>query len=223
MLTGFVPPSSGCRHIGDFRTTTGSATQTISPADQTSNREAPDFAGPDAPIPRFDTHPPPFILQRIKTSADKLPKSKQLFQFELERSLVTSGFRTTRQRKEVFDVVAGSYDHPTADEIFDRAKKRIPEISFATVYNCLSVLVRCGLVRQVTLDRSPTRFCPNMREHCHFFCEECGQVTDIDLPSRGAIEQVPLPSGFKVATFDISLRGVCPKCGKAAKVPRRSR
>jgi Fe2+ or Zn2+ uptake regulation protein len=155
-------------------------------------------------------------------------KGEKLFELELQRSLETSGFRTTRQRKEVFDVVAGSYDHPTADEIFERAKKRMPEISFATVYNCLSVLVRCGLVRQVTLDRSPTRFCPNMREHCHFFCEECGQVTDIDLPSNAAMEQVPLPTGFKVATFDISLRGVCPKCGKVgakgnrARVPRGS-
>lgn len=109
--------------------------------------------------------------------------------------------------------MAGSYDHPTADEIFDRARKRMPEISFATVYNCLSVLVQCGLVRQVTLDRSPTRFCPNMREHCHFFCEQCGEVTDIEVPSRNALGHVPLPNGFEVATFDLSLRGVCPKCG----------
>ena len=131
----------------------------------------------------------------------------------LERSLEVGGLRCTRQRREVFEVVAGSYDHPTADEIFDRAKKRMPEISFATVYNCLSVLVRCGLVRQVTLDRSPTRFCPNMREHCHFFCEDCGEVTDIELPSRSTLGKVPLPRGFEVATFDLSLRGVCPRCG----------
>jgi Fur family peroxide stress response transcriptional regulator len=132
----------------------------------------------------------------------------------LEHSLEAGGFRTTRQRKEVFEVVADSHDHPTADEIFDRARKRMPEISFATVYNCLSVLVRCGLVRQVTLDRSPTRFCPNMREHCHFFCDYCGEVTDIDLPACSTISHVQLPRGFEVATFNLSLRGVCPKCGK---------
>ena len=162
-----------------------------------------------------DSIEPAIILQRIRTSTDR-SKAEKLFELELERSLETSGFRTTRQRKEVFDVVAGSYDHPTADEIFERAKKRMPEISFATVYNCLSVLVRCGLVRQVTLDRSPTRFCPNMREHCHFFCEDCGEVTDIELPSRSTLGKVPLPRGFEVATFDLSLRGVCPKCGREA-------
>jgi Fe2+ or Zn2+ uptake regulation protein len=135
----------------------------------------------------------------------------------LERSLEVGGLRCTRQRREVFEVVAGSFDHPTADEIFERAKKRMPEISFATVYNCLSVLVRCGLVRQVTLDRSPTRFCPNMREHCHFFCEDCGEVTDIELPERSTLGKVRLPKGFEVATFDLSLRGVCPKCGRATE------
>jgi Fe2+ or Zn2+ uptake regulation protein len=112
----------------------------------------------------------------------------------------------------VFDVVAESHDHPTADDIFERVKRKMPEISFATVYNCLSVLVRCGLLRQVTLDRSPTRFCPNMREHGHFFCERCGEVTDIAVPQRSALAGVDLPPGFEIASFDISMRGVCPTC-----------
>ena len=151
------------------------------------------------------------MLRRIKLSREQSTREN------LERSLEMGGLRCTRQRREVFEVVAGSFDHPTADEIFERAKKQMPEISFATVYNCLSVLVRCGLVRQVTLDRSPTRFCPNMREHCHFFCEDCGEVTDIELPARSTLGKVPLPRGFEVATFDLSLKGVCPKCGCEAE------
>lgn len=95
----------------------------------------------------------------------------------------------------------------------------MPEISFATVYNCLDVLVRCGLVREVTLERSPARFCPNMREHCHFYCEECGQVTDIDLPRREAVLPA-VPSGFEVEHLDISLRGRCPKCRHGRAQPR---
>ena len=87
----------------------------------------------------------------------------------------------------------------------------MPEISFATVYNCLSVLVRCGLLRQVTLDRSPTRFCPNMREHCHFYCDSCAKVFDIDLPSEGP-NGITLPKGFKAARYEIAIHGLCVKC-----------
>ncbi|HTG43319.1 MAG TPA: transcriptional repressor [Verrucomicrobiae bacterium] len=146
---------------------------------------------------------------------------KTAFRERLEKSLESGGYRFTRQRRQVFEVVADSHDHPTADEILERVRRRMPEISFATVYNCLSVLVQCGLLRQVTLDRSPTRFCPNMREHCHFFCDRCGEVTDIEVPSRTALSGVVLPKGFEVATFDISLRGVCPRCGRNPRVQTR--
>ena len=55
----------------------------------------------------------------------------------------------------------------------------MPEISHATVYNCLDALVKCGLVRQVQLERGATRFCPNMEEHCHYSCDACGEVFDV--------------------------------------------
>jgi Fe2+ or Zn2+ uptake regulation protein len=131
----------------------------------------------------------------------------------LLQRLARSGLRYTRQRDQIFQVVADSHDHPTAEEIFARAKKRLPEVSFATVYNCLSVLVQCGLVRQVTLEKSPARFCPNMREHCHFMCEICGGVTDIDMPAQAFA--LKLPHGYKISHFDVSLQGNCPKCEKS--------
>jgi Fur family peroxide stress response transcriptional regulator len=131
----------------------------------------------------------------------------------LAKSLATSGLRFTRQRQQVFDVVSESHDHPTAEDIFQRSKSSMPDISFATVYNCLDVLVGCGLVRQVTLDRSPTRFCPNMREHCHFYCEVCRQVIDIDVPHPTKVP-LDLPAGFRITHFDMALHGVCPECSK---------
>ena len=86
-------------------------------------------------------------------------KSNENFSVRLN----TSGFRFTPQRHHVYDVVMQKRDHPTAEEIFIRTKKTMPEISHATVYNCLDALVKCGLVRQVQLERGATRFCPNMR------------------------------------------------------------
>ena len=103
---------------------------------------------------------------------------------ELNERLTTGGFRFTPQRQHVYDVLLQKRDHPTAEEVFIRAKKAMPEISMATVYNCLDALVKCGLVRQVQLDRGATRFCPNMHEHCHFFCDSCDTVFDVDLPAN---------------------------------------
>src|SRR5678815_1601794 len=103
----------------------------------------------------------------------------------LDQRLERSGLRRTPQREHVYDVLLQKKDHPTAEEVFIRAKKGMPEISMATVYNCLDALVNCGLVRQVNQDRSATRYCSNLRKHHHFHCDECGRAYDID-PVPGA-------------------------------------
>ena len=127
--------------------------------------------------------------------------------------LNTSGFRFTPQRQQVYDVLLHKRDHPTAEEVFIRAKRAMPEISHATVYNCLDALVKCGLARQVTLDRGATRFCPNMHEHCHFYCDSCDTVFDVDLPAKAAAGVV-LPKGFRAEHFEIAIHGICPDCAK---------
>jgi len=123
--------------------------------------------------------------------------------------LATSGFRFTPQRERVYNVLLRKRDHPTAEEVFIRAKHDMPEISMATVYNCLDALVQCGLVRQVSLERGAARFCPNMQEHCHFYCDACESVFDVDWPPKAGI---PLPKGFQAERFDIAIHGRCPAC-----------
>ena len=132
---------------------------------------------------------------------------------DLSERLNTGGFRFTPQRQHVYDVLLQKRDHPTADEVFIRAKRQMPEISHATVYNCLDALVKCGLVRQVQIDRGATRFCPNMHEHCHFYCDVCSTVYDVNLPAKPQ-PGVPLPRGFKAERYEIAIHGFCPDCAK---------
>src|SRR5713226_7715497 len=108
----------------------------------------------------------------------RVAPKKELKTDSLNERLMTRGFRFTPQREHVYSVLLHKRDHPTAEEVFMRAKRESPEISMATVYNCLDALVKCGLVRQLTLERGAARFCPNMTEHCHFYCDACGGVYD---------------------------------------------
>ena len=132
----------------------------------------------------------------------------------LNARLATGGFRFTPQRQQVYTVLLHKRDHPTAEAVFIRAKHDMPEISMATVYNCLDALVKCGLVREVTLDRGATPFCPNMTEHCHFYCDICAGVFDIGLPPETGL---PLPKGFRAERFDIAIHGRCPACSRRGK------
>lgn len=118
------------------------------------------------------------------------------------------GFRWTRQRREVYQMLLDVRDHPTASELFIRSKAHIPGISLATVYNCLETLAQAGLVRQVNIERGPSRFCPNLREHAHFYDEATGEVLDVELREGVDLHSIfKLPRGARVNRADISLKG----------------
>lgn len=126
----------------------------------------------------------------------------------LDDALARHGLRSTKQREHVFDVLLDKRDHPSADEVFTRAKADMPGISLATVYNCLETLVQCGLVRQVNHERESSRYCPNLSEHAHFHDKTTGRVMDIDLPPSVMDElRRILPPGFAAENIEISFHG----------------
>jgi len=126
----------------------------------------------------------------------------------LSEALAGAGLRATRQREQVFQVLMDERTHPTAEEVYHKAREREYELSLATVYNCLDTLVSCGLVRQVNVDRESTRYCPNLSPHAHFHDEESGRVIDIDLDHK-VIDSLKacLPVGFEVSSIDLNFRG----------------
>ena len=135
------------------------------------------------------------------------------------------GLRMTEQRRAVHDALMIQRDHPTAVEVFMRVKTKMPSISLATVYNCLETLTDCGLVKAVNHDREPSRYCPNLAEHAHLFCEGCGGVMDIPLRSRRRPHDIwELPENVAILQHEVSFRGLCPKCATTdAQKPAPSR
>jgi len=130
-----------------------------------------------------------------------------------EAAKTRSGIRLTPQRRYVYEALMERRDHPTALEVFLRAKSRMPTLSLATVYNCLDALTESGLIRQVNCDRASSRYCPNLIPHGHFFCSECGVVFDVPLdPSHETAWEVP--DGTLVSHVEINLRGVCSSCAQ---------
>ncbi len=127
----------------------------------------------------------------------------------LNQAITRAGLRSTKQRDHIFAVLLTQRDHPTAEEVYARAKLGMQTISLATVYNCLETLVACGLVRQVNLERESSRYCPNLAEHAHFHCHDTGRVYDIPLPLSisGELKHI-LPLGFSAESIEISFKGI---------------
>jgi Fur family peroxide stress response transcriptional regulator len=129
----------------------------------------------------------------------------------LSQKLADSGLRSTPQREVVYNVLLSRRDHPTADEVYVRVRTDMPTISLATVYNCLEALVQCHAVRAVNFERGPTRYCPNLKPHAHFYDEKTGKTFDVNLPP-GLLDQVRaiLPPGCEASSVEITFRGSAP-------------
>ena len=119
-----------------------------------------------------------------------------------------SGLRMTRQRQEVYRTLMQERNHPTANDVFMRVKDRLPNISLATVYNCLEALVQHGIIRQVNFERESSRYCPNLSEHGHFHDATTGVIHDVDFkPGISLADVLNLPPGAVIEDVEITLRG----------------
>ncbi len=145
----------------------------------------------------------------VKTSSSK----RQLKHYE--ESIAQDGLRLTRQRRHVYEVLLAQQDHPTAMDVFLRAKPAMESLSLATVYNVLETLADRGLARKVHLDRGSMRYCANVAKHGHFTCNSCGAVLDVPLLPGAELEKLhQLPRGYTVTRQEVSLHGLCADCRK---------
>ena len=86
--------------------------------------------------------------------------------------------KLTPQREAVFQVIQERDDHPTASDIFEAARRRLPSISYATVYNSLRYLKEAGLVLEINFGDSASRYDRETERHDHAICNDCGKLVD---------------------------------------------
>ena len=119
----------------------------------------------------------------------------------------------TPQRRAVLRVVAESAEHPTANEIFEAARRELPSISFATVYNSLKYLKEAGLIREINFGKGSSRYDRETARHDHAVCSRCGKLVDFDLAETPQlIRAAARRSRFKPESIHLTLVGLCPDC-----------
>lgn len=125
---------------------------------------------------------------------------------ETAEILREKGIHPSAQRVAVSAYVLATHDHPTAEEVFTRVRKKFPMLSRATVYNTLNLLVRKGLLRQFVLGGGRLVFDANVSDHHHFIETGSGKIHDVPWESV-RVENVERLSDFEVADYQVVLRG----------------
>jgi len=123
--------------------------------------------------------------------------------------------RNSRQRNEILRIVQHTKSHPTADWVYDQARKVFPNISLGTVYRNLNQLSDSGLVNTIK-DKTVVRYDGNTEPHDHFKCDGCGRIYDLSVLDDSFLETINKKQPFLVTDVHLELHGICPDCLKSS-------
>ena len=125
------------------------------------------------------------------------------------------GLNMTPQRVAIYKELIKSRDHPNSEDIFERVRNVLSDISLDTVYRTLSTFAEIGAVYVVEGYGESKRYDPDISPHHHFRCRRCNKIVDFRDDSYDNLE-VPreFRKNFSVMNIRVILEGICDKCIK---------
>ncbi|MCX5873788.1 MAG: transcriptional repressor [Deltaproteobacteria bacterium] len=123
--------------------------------------------------------------------------------------------RTTKQRQIIVEELQNLRYHPTADQLYEIVRKRLPGISLSTVYRNLEILSAEGVIMKMDMAGTQKRFDGTVESHYHIRCVECGRLDDIDMLLACNLDEIARNyCDYSSVTHNLEFSGVCPDCLK---------
>jgi len=128
------------------------------------------------------------------------------------QQLRAQGRRITPQRRAIIQALLEDGSHPTAEQIYTRVRKGMPDLSQATVYNTLHELVEVGILAELDLGLGERRYDITTTAHAHMVCLGCGQIYDVHYDCNKLALSLEHVNGFQILDCAVILRGYCANC-----------
>ena len=126
---------------------------------------------------------------------------------------IDSNIRLTSQRQIILEELRKVKSHPTADEMYDMVRKRLPRIGLVTVYRNLELLAKLGIIRKLEGDCKQKRFDGDISPHYHIRCIKCSRVDDIFIKIDSELEKGAASCcDYKILDHHVQFSGICSKC-----------
>ena len=132
---------------------------------------------------------------------------------ETAQLLREKGLKVTPQRIAVYNMLLGTTAHPNAEMIYKTLEPTNPTMSLATVYKTLDFFKQLGLVQELNVGESSSRYDAVVRCHPHTVCRICGRVDDLHMDALTEVARKLVPDlDFDVECEQLILYGVCKEC-----------
>jgi Fur family ferric uptake transcriptional regulator len=127
--------------------------------------------------------------------------------------------RITRQRRVILEELRKVNWHPSASELYELVRKRLPRVSLGTVYRNLEVLSARGHVRKLQTGGTQRRYDGNASNHYHVCCVRCGRVEDVPMELMPSLEEsARQATDYEIIGHQVAFTGFCPECREGRRV-----
>ncbi|MCF6270667.1 MAG: transcriptional repressor [Melioribacteraceae bacterium] len=136
---------------------------------------------------------------------------------EFKLFLKAGKHRITPERFEVLSYAFESGDHFTADDLYLEMKNGKSNVSRATVYNSLELLVKCEMLAKRNFGENKTFYesSYNRKNHVHLICKECGEIIESNnIKVAELVNSIAKKNNFINESFQFNILGKCKKHSK---------
>lgn len=134
---------------------------------------------------------------------------------KLTEYLKSKGLKITAQRELVLREILSSHNHFEVDGLFVRLYAKSANISRATVYRTLNLLVQGGFLQEV-ISRERHSHYENIvghRHHDHLACLDCGKVIEFrNAGIENLQDEVCKKHDFEPYGHRLEISGFCRSC-----------
>ncbi|MBN1345570.1 MAG: transcriptional repressor [Phycisphaerae bacterium] len=149
----------------------------------------------------------PFLCRRGQAVSDFDSRGR------LDALCQKKGVPITIQRRVIYEFIDGRRDHPTADQVYEGIRGRLPAVSRTTVYRVLNTLIQIGAIRKISHPEAIARFDADTRRHHHVVCKYCDRLADLHAP---AFDRLPIPDatrlGYHIEDYCVQFVACCQEC-----------
>jgi len=140
--------------------------------------------------------------------SDNKHSEKTMSSSDLETKCTEAGLKMTGQRRTILKVLGDAQDHPSVEDVYERAKKVDQSISIATVYRTLSLLDELDLVIRHEFQEGYSRYELNWDHHHHLVDLETGQVVEFQNDELEKLKvQIAKDLGYELVDHRLELYG----------------
>lgn len=129
--------------------------------------------------------------------------------------LQKKGLKLTKPREVILEEVFLTHEHFNVDDLYDQIRAKNDNVSRATVYRTIPLLVEAKLIKNALRCAAKDHYehIYGHDRHLHLICNSCGEIIEAKISEiEVTLKKIAKEHNFQIADYNVGARGTCQNC-----------